>query len=135
MTIRPQAELVFQKPPKKKGIIVYRGLQFNVQPSLVFEYDEQGSSTTGATWLKPKIGGLEQSELGMLVELAFLWLQREYEGRRAVDSAQVYAVDMMTGAWVNYAMVERGEVLSALSKTADLILQIRNDLPGGSPSV
>lgn len=126
--IRPAGELDFLQAPKKKGIILHKGIQLNAQPNIVFEHSKVDNQEVGTVWLKAKVEGVSLQELGMLAEISYLYLTQTYGSSRHVDPDHVYAVDTLTGSWVSFSMVQQGKIVSALNDTVDAIIETQRQI-------
>lgn len=118
---RPAKEMKFL-PQSKDNIIVVHGIQLQVDPTLVFEYERDGRTEVGAIWFVAQLNGFSKDELGMFAESMWRYLHTHYAKDRIVNPQYCIAVDIFSGQEVRYLQPEENGVPMILNSTVKDII-------------
>lgn len=121
--LKPKVKIEMIPQPKEKSIIQINGLPIEARPSFVFTFSENGSDEVGAVWFVAKLGGYDNSELGMFTDITYRYLDNRFSKKHYINTSFCIAVDVYTGKEVKYSEIENGTIPGLLD---DTISQLNN---------
>jgi hypothetical protein len=75
----------------------------------------------GAIWFVSKLNGFKIEEVGMFADLLHRYLRNNYSKKYQLSSEFSIAFDVVSGLWVDYSQIEKGDILGILTATIDEI--------------
>ena len=121
---RPNSKIDFLKQSKDNQLLTVRGLQLQVTPNCVFEFEKDGKKEVGAIWFIAKLNGFSKDELGMFANILWLYLNAHFSKDRIINPQYCIAVDVYKGQDVSYLQPKENGVPMILNSTIDEIKKL-----------
>lgn len=119
--LRPVKDLEFPKTPKRKVRFAFKEFEVQVDISHIFTFSKDGFDQVGCTWFVAKKDGFSPVELGMFTSLMYRYLEAHFAKTHKINTQYCIAIDAFKKTEVNYAQLEKKEVLDVLEPTLEEI--------------
>lgn len=121
---RPDSKIKFLPQPRRNQVVTIDGLQLQLIPSCVFEFDKDGQKEIGAVWFIAQKDGFSKVELGMFVDMLWRYLNTYFAKDHVINLQYCIAVDTCKGQSINYLQLTENGVPMILDSTIQEIKKL-----------
>lgn len=121
---RPAPKMKFLSQLKENQNITVQGIQLQVKPKFVFEFEKDGKKEIGAIWFVAQLNGFGKDELGMFADILWRYLNTHFSKNHTINPQYCIAVDVYKGQDVSYLQPTENGVPMILNSTIDEIKRL-----------
>ncbi|MBA4304443.1 MAG: hypothetical protein C0424_09485 [Sphingobacteriaceae bacterium] len=109
---------------KEMKIITINGVPIYVNPTLVFQFEEDDQLLIGAIWLIPQINGLNRDELTLCCETLYAFLKTHYSHTHLISELFCVVIDAFNAQHISYKKIRTNNYNLVLQETIDEIVSL-----------
>lgn len=121
--LMPKVKYEFIAIPRQSKMIEMEGFPLQVNPQLIYSFEEDGQPTIGSVWVVTKLSGYNKFELGLFCEILYKFLIRNYQKDYQISEQRCTVIETFNALKIDYSELSSGKIPNKLDET---LREIRN---------
>jgi hypothetical protein len=121
--LKPKGEIEFIKKVKRFPILDIKNIPIQVDPQLIFTFNNNGFKEIGSIWFIAKKKGFKKNELSMFCDISNRYLNYYHSDEYKINPNYVTVVDVYNCFEINYTDIITENMPNLLDLTIDEVLR------------
>lgn len=122
--LKPTGKIKHLRLLKDMKVISINGVPIYVNPTVVYQFEEDDELFIGAIWLIPQINGLNRDELTLCCETLYAFLKTHFSHTHLISDFFCVVIDAYNAQHISQNMIRENSYNLVLQRTIDEIVSL-----------